>query len=90
MWCLQTYIMLSSGVPLVSALESMATSDLPRVAPTCEVLAEKLSSGFRLSEAMKSLGNTFNDFIISIVKLELIRLLVNNRTNAHISICNIH
>ena len=67
MWCLQTYIMLSSGVPLVSALESMATSDLPRVAPTCEVLAEKLSSGFRLSEAMKSLGNTFNDFIISIV-----------------------
>ena len=67
MWSLQTYIMLSSGVPLVSALESMATSDLPRVAPTCEVLAEKISSGFRLSEAMRSLGNVFNDFIINIV-----------------------
>ncbi|MFA5506348.1 MAG: type II secretion system F family protein [Vulcanimicrobiota bacterium] len=67
MWSLQTYIMLASGVPLVTALDSLAGGNLPRLAPTCEMLSKKLSSGFRLSEAMKSMGHVFGDFIISIV-----------------------
>ena len=66
MWALQLSIMLSAGVPLVAGLESIAKSDLPRVAPVCNAMAEKLSSGFRFSDAMRSLRGVFSDFIISI------------------------
>jgi type IV pilus assembly protein PilC len=68
MWSLQLYIMLSSGVPILTALESISGSNLARVAPTCRVLAEKLGQGFRLSSAMKSL-NLFNDFIVNLVSV---------------------
>lgn len=66
-WSLQLHIMLSSGVPLVTTLESIATSDLPLLAPVCENLAGKLATGYRLSEAMKSLGTIFSGFVISLV-----------------------
>lgn len=67
MWNLQLSIMLSAGVPLVTGLDSLARSSLPRIAPVCAILSQKLSSGFRLSEAMKSLRPVFNDFLIGIV-----------------------
>lgn len=66
-WALQLHLMLSAGVPLLTALESIAESELPRVAPATEQLATKLGHGHRLSSAMESMKPVFGDFVLSLV-----------------------
>ena len=66
-WALQLNIMLSAGVPLLRALESIAESELPRVAPACCRLVEKLGHGHRLSSALESIRPLFSNFIINLV-----------------------
>ncbi|MGE0487730.1 MAG: type II secretion system F family protein [Vulcanimicrobiota bacterium] len=67
LWALQLQMMWGSGVPLVRALESLAASEQPRLASTSAILVTKISHGRRLSEAMKSLGNTFSAFVVNLV-----------------------
>ena len=66
-WALQMHLMLSAGVPLLSALETIAGSDLPRLGPACERLATQLEHGHRLSSAMESMEPAFGDFVLSLV-----------------------
>ena len=66
-WALQLYIMLSSGIPILTALGSIAKSDIPRVAPASTLLAKKVLGGHTLSEAMASLKPAFNAFVVNLV-----------------------
>lgn len=66
-WALQLHIMFSSGVPLLEALESIARSELPRLAAASEVLAQKISQGYRLSRAMKTMAATFSPFVMNVI-----------------------
>ena len=68
-WALQLYIMLSAGIPLMVALNSIAKSELPRLAPACALLASKVTQGHTLSDAMTSVRPTFNPFVISLVSI---------------------
>lgn len=66
-WALQMHLMLSAGVPLLTALESIARSDLPRLSPACERLATQLGHGHRLCSAMESMKPVFGDFVLSLM-----------------------
>ena len=66
-WAIQLHLMLSAGVPLLTAWESLAESDLPRLAPACRRLATKLGHGHRLSSAMESMNPVFGEFVLSLV-----------------------
>ncbi len=67
LWALQLQVMLAAGVPLLAALKSIARSELPVVARTCEQLAQKISGGQSLSQAMRSMNPVFSPFVTNVV-----------------------
>ena len=68
LWALQMHLLLSSGMPLHEGLELLASSeDLPRISAVCDQLADGISQGQRLSQAMKSLNPTFGDLVVNFV-----------------------
>lgn len=66
-WAMQLYIMLSSGIPVTTALESISRSDLPRIAPVCDQVARQISRGLSLSEAMAKANPGFSQFVLNLV-----------------------
>lgn len=68
-WALQLHVMVSAGVPLFRALESIERSQVPVLAPACERLAVKVSEGYTMSEAMRALKPTFSDFAVNMIRV---------------------
>ncbi len=69
LWSMQLHTMLSAGVPLLVALESLARSELPRVAPTCSLLAALLTQGSSLSKACSRLKTAFQPFVVHLLSI---------------------
>lgn len=70
LWALQMHLLLTSGMPLHHGLELLAAGEeLPRIASVCELLAEGISQGHRLSQAMKALAPTFGDLEVNFVAI---------------------
>lgn len=68
-WSFQLSIMLSAGISLVSALESIAKGGMSRLASISELLSGKLSSGSSLSEAMTSVRPAFSPLAVNLVSI---------------------
>jgi type II secretory pathway component PulF len=70
LWGLQMHLLLQSGMPLHSGLELLAAGEeLPRISAACDRLADGISQGHRLSEAMHRLHPTFGTFAVNLVSV---------------------
>lgn len=69
LWAFQLHIMLSAGITVVTSLESLSKSGLPRLSEACERLNEKIVGGMSLSQAMVSLRPTFSSLAINLVSI---------------------
>lgn len=69
LWAFQLYVMLSAGITLVSSLESLAKSALPRLSTACDELNSKIVQGRSLSQAMLSLRPTFSPLAINLISI---------------------
>ncbi|MBX3168830.1 MAG: type II secretion system F family protein [Candidatus Eremiobacteraeota bacterium] len=70
LWALQMHLLLTSGMPLHHGLELLAAGEeLPRIASVCDLLAEGISQGHSLSQAMKAIDPTFSDLVVNFVAI---------------------
>lgn len=68
LWGLQMNLLLVSGMPLHSGLELLACGeDMPRIGLVCDRLADGISEGKGLSEAMHALHPAFGPFVVNLV-----------------------
>lgn len=68
-WALQLHIMQSSGVPLITSLESLSRSEIPRMAPASAMLVQKILAGHSLSTAINSIKPAFSPFVVNMVQI---------------------
>jgi len=65
----QLSVMLGSGLPLLQALTFFAESSTGHLAAVVDELANKVSSGFRLSAAMGQCPGVFNEVYVGLIEL---------------------
>jgi type IV pilus assembly protein PilC len=68
-WALQMHIMQSSGVPLITSLESLSRSEIPRMAPASALLVKRLLAGHSLSMAVHSIQPAFSPFVVNMIEI---------------------
>ena len=65
---LQLSMMFNAGVSLMDALDSLSASRDPKISEVAYELARRLERGERLSTAMGRMPNTFDRFVVSIIR----------------------